>query len=399
MGKDLKGKVLEKGISQRKDGRYEARATIRGHKIDIYSFNLAELKKSFEEEKRKVYNKENIYNDNITFKEWYLEWFTKCKAPNLKSDISRRSYDRKIRNTYVRILGNKKMVDVLQIDIQGATSQLFDDGYSTRTVKEAISILKDCFENAVINHLINFNPCIGINVKNDNVKPKEKRVLTLEEQKIFLEKVKNSYYFEAYAILLSTGMRIGEFSALQWEDIDFDKKCININHSMQTDYYKGTKTEKLTTPKTLNSYRAIPFFGETSSLLKAWKKKQEKYKKQLGDRWRSKPEYGNLVFTNTMGAPITRYVLAHDIKKVVRNINLQEIYKASREGRKPKEFKSLHPHAFRHTFATRCFEKKLDPLFIQNIMGHSNYSTTISYTHVLDEEKQNQVIKVGDFLS
>lgn len=108
MGKDLKGKVLEKGISQRKDGRYEARATIRGHKIDIYSFNLAELKKSFEEEKRKVYNKENIYNDNITFKEWYLEWFTKCKAPNLKSDISRRSYDRKIRNTYVRILGNKK---------------------------------------------------------------------------------------------------------------------------------------------------------------------------------------------------------------------------------------------------------------------------------------------------
>ena len=75
MGKDLKGKSLGKGFSQRKDGRYGARAIIKGHKIDIYNFNLTELKRAFEEEKRKIYNNENIYSNNTTLEEWYVEWF------------------------------------------------------------------------------------------------------------------------------------------------------------------------------------------------------------------------------------------------------------------------------------------------------------------------------------
>ena len=45
MGKDLRVKELGKGISQRKDKRYEARAVINGQKIDLYDFNLEKLKK------------------------------------------------------------------------------------------------------------------------------------------------------------------------------------------------------------------------------------------------------------------------------------------------------------------------------------------------------------------
>ena len=89
---------------------------------------------------------------------------------------------------------------------------------------------------------------------------------------------------------------------------------------------------------------------------------------------------------------------AKNIEKVVKNINLKEVQLAAREGREPRVLKHIHPHAFRHTFATRCFEKGLDPLFVQSIMGHSNYSTTISYTHVLDDTKQKEVAKVGNFL-
>ena len=118
----------------------------------------------------------------------------------------------------------------------------------------------------------------------------------------------------------------------------------------------------------------------------------------MGDRWRANPEHGELVFTITVSSPVTRYVIVHDINKVVQNINLKEIYKASSEGRVPKKFEHIHPHAFRHTFATRCFEKGLDPLFVQSIMGHSNYSTTVSYTHILDETKSKEIEKAGNFL-
>ena len=118
----------------------------------------------------------------------------------------------------------------------------------------------------------------------------------------------------------------------------------------------------------------------------------------MKERWRCPKELGDLVFTNSLGAPATRYVLARDINRIVDNINLADIYKAVEEGRAPKVFPKVHPHSFRHTFATRCFEKKLEPLFIMEIMGHTNYSTTISYTHLLDDKSREEVAKAGAFV-
>lgn len=397
MGKDLNGKELGKGLSQRKDGRYEARAVINGVKIDIYDMNLTALKKAFEIEKAKVLRDEKNIRPNVTFGEWYAEWFEKCKSPQLKSDVSRKTYDRKVRNTYCKILHDKKMEDISQMHMQGATAELIESGYTDRSIKEALGIVYECMEIAIVNHIISTNPCIGIKIQNANIR-RERRVMKMWEQELFLEEVKNRYYYEAYKILLLTGMRIGEFSGLQWRDVDFENKVININRSMTTAYIDGRKVEELTTPKTANSYRAIPFFGETEECLRAWKKKQDMYKKKLGDRWRARPELGDLVFTSTVGSPVTRYVIVHDINKVVQNINLKEISKAFRENREPVLFEHLHPHAFRHTFATRCFEKGLDPLFVQSIMGHANYSTTVSYTHVLEDLRQREVAKVGNFL-
>ena len=106
-------------------------------------------------------------------------------------------------------------------------------------------------EIAIVNHIINVNPCVGIKIQNANER-KERRVMKQWEQDLFLNEVKDRYYYEAYKILLLTGMRIGEFSGLQWRDVDFENKVININRSMQTAYIDGRKIEELTTPKTAN---------------------------------------------------------------------------------------------------------------------------------------------------
>lgn len=399
MGKDLKGKELGKGLSQRPDGRYEARAKINGVKIDIYNMSLSNLKKSFELEKAKVLREEKGIRPDLKLKDWYNEWFTKCKSPQLKSEVSRKTYDRKLRNTFIRIIGDKRISDITQINIQDATTQLYDvEHYNIRSVKEALSILRECFEIAIINKLVQANPCIGVTIHEGNEMPKERRVLSHWEQDVFLNEVKDSYYNEPYCILLITGMRIGEFSGLQWNDIDFDKKVIRVQRSMMTAYQDGKKIMELTTPKTANSYRLIPFFDDTENLFKAWKVKQDYYKEKLGSRWRLDEKFGDLVFTTTMGSPITRYNIVHDLKKVETNIILKENNIAYREGRKPREFGHLHPHCFRHTFATRCFEKGLDPVVVQSIMGHANYSTTLSYTHILEDKTKEEVAKIGKFL-
>ena len=398
MGKNLNGKEIGKGIGQRPDGRYEARATINGVKIHLYNMSLQELKKEFEAEKEKIIRGEVTEKSNTLLSDWYDEWFTKCKSPALKSDVSRKVYDRKIRNTYIRVLGEKIVNTISQLDIQNATNILSSEGYVKKSVKDALGGLRECFDIAIINKITTVNPCKGIIVADDLEISKERRVLSHWEQDLFLDEIKNSYYEEAYKILLTTGMRIGEFSALQWGDVDFDKKVINIQRSLMTAYVDGKKIMELTTPKTLNSYRAIPFFSETEALLKSWRKKQQMTKEKLGRRWRADEKFGDLVFTTTMGSPLTRYNIVHDLKKVETNIILKEQHLAAKEGREPRFFDHIHPHCFRHTFATRCFEKGMDPVVVQNIMGHANYSTTLSYTHILDDKKKAEANKVGEFL-
>lgn len=398
MGKDLQGKELGKGFSQRKGGLYEARAMVSGKKIDLYDMNLSKLKKAFEIEKSRLLRDEKNIRPKIKFGEWYTEWFEKCKSPQLKSDVSKRTYNRRIKNTYGKLLFDKELKYISQINLQQATFELTDKGYVDRTIKEALGIVRECLDAAVANQIILVNPAIGIKIKETNI-INERRVMTVSEQKIFLQEAQNRYYYEAYQFLLLTGMRIGEFSGLQWGDIDFTNKVINIRRSLQTAYYNGKKTEELTTPKTQNSYRKIPFFPETEECLIAWKKKQESCKERLGSRWRASPELGDLVWTSLYGSPVTRYVLSNDINKIVNDINLKETAIAPKEGREPIEFKHLHPHAFRHTFATRCLEKGLDSVFVQNIMGHANYSTTLSYTHILEDLRKREIAKIDTFLN
>ncbi|RKJ40471.1 hypothetical protein D7X25_28865 [bacterium 1XD42-8] len=52
--------------------------------------------------------------------------------------------------------------------------------------------------------------------------------------------------------------------------------------------------------------------------------------------------------------------------------------------------RDFHPHTLRHTFATRCFENKMEPKVVQALLGYS--STTLNiYTHVLDKKMEEEL--------
>lgn len=326
------------------------------------------------------------------------EWFPVYKSPYLKDEVNRHNYIVRYENTFGRLIGNRRISCITEILIQKAANSLIDDfGYSTKFIRESVSSLKEAFNAAVTNHLISRNPSSNIVVKNDNL-VSERVVMTDEQQMQFLNIAKHRYYSEVYQILLSTGMRIGELTGLQWDDIDFENKEIHIRHSMQSAYLNGKKILNMTTPKTSNSIRDIPMFDGVENLFVSWKEKQDKVKKELGRRWRLPKEFENLVFTSSLGSPLTRYVLSNDINKIVSILNKNEEYLAEQENRKPQKFPKIHPHSFRHTFATRCFEKNLKPVFIMSIMGHSNYETTLSYTHLLKKSNDQQVSLAGSFV-
>ncbi len=393
MPKDLKGKELPKGIYQRKDGRYEARALINGIRIQLYNFNLKELKVDFE--KRKAEAKQGVDKklSNITLDEWFDEWFTRYKAPHVK-ETSIAPMKRKYHANYGRLIGNMKVVDIRNMDIQDVINTMQREGKATSSMRDALGRVRECLECAKNNRIISENPCFNIIVPWENVS-KERRFLSQDEQNRFLRQVEDNWYKEMFYIMFLTGMRIGEVGGLKWEDVDFKNKCININRSLSCEYESGVKTVRLTKPKTHNSYRKIPFMGEAEEMLLSQKKKQNKIKKDLGKRYRSNGEFLDLVFVTSMGSPVFRYHAEKEVKKVVKAINEQEAFDSVREQREPHYFDDLYPHAIRHTFCSRCFQLNMNPKVVQKLMGHQHYSTTIDiYTHVMQDDIDSEVCKL-----
>lgn len=393
MPKDLKGRKLPKGIYQRKDGRYEARALINGIRIQLYNFNLKELKVEFEKRKEEAKQGVDKKLSNITLDEWFDEWFAKYKVPRIK-ETSIAPMKRKYRNNFGRLIGNMKVSEIRNMDIQDVVNTMHQEGKAASSIREALGRVRDCLESAKNNHIIPENPCFEITVSWENVH-KERRFLSIEEQNKFLQQVENTWYKEMFYIMFLTGMRIGEVGGLKWKDVDFKNECIHINRSLSCQYESGVKTVRLTTPKTHNSYRKIPFMGEAKEMFLSQKKKQDKIKKELGKRYRSDGELEDLVFVTSMGSPVYRYHAEKEVKKIVKAINEQEAFDSVREQREPHYFEDMYPHAIRHTFCSRCFQLDMNPKVVQKLMGHQHYSTTIDiYTHVMQNDIDNEACKL-----
>lgn len=382
MGKDLHGKNIGKGFSQRKDGRYTYRKMVDGQKIEICNTNLATLRR---EVKKAPDPKPRVYRD-VTFRDWYEEWFRDFKAPILKNDSCRATYHRKIKHNYLELLGDKKVREITQRDIQLATNDVAKMGYCSKTIRENLGIVRECLKVAILNNIIDKNPCEAIGLKTDYKMQDRRRVMTVEEEREFLEEAKNSEYSDLFHIMLLTGMRIGELSGLKIDDIDFGNRVIHVRRQLVTFYDKGQKHCDFSTPKSNMGFRDIPFFSGVEKYLHHVLSNR---KKATEDRFK------DLVFLTSRGTPVNRYNLAQAIDKIVDNINNKRMFAALQSGGNFVKFEPLYPHAFRHTFCTRLFEKGMNPVVVQRIMGHTNYRTTLSYTHTNDDYLCQAADQVG----
>ena len=208
MGKDLKGRELGKGLYQRKDGRYEARAKINGNDVSIYGFNLRELKKNFQELKEQAQNAVEYRRKNLTLNEWFEEWFRTYKLPVVK-ETSVFPMKRKFYSSFGASLGERTVASITNIDIQGGINRMSQEGRATSSMREALGRMRECMESAKNNQIISLNPCFEINVPWENTQVR-RRFLSREEQNTFLAAMEHNWYKEMFYIMFLTGMRIGD---------------------------------------------------------------------------------------------------------------------------------------------------------------------------------------------
>ena len=229
MGKDLKGKELGQGIVQRKNGRYEARFTNRfGKRISFSGYDLKDVKKRYNES---FYENEKEINirENIKLDDWYIQWMNVCKYDVIRPD-TKRHYNQIYKKHISPYLGNKYLKDIKQIDIKKRLKELDNKGYGFETKNKVRIILLDILNKAIVNEYLCKNPVKGISVKRDE--EKDIKVLSVEEQSIFFDCCKGTFYDNLYVVAVTTGMRIGELAGLKWSDIDWNKKVINVKRTL-----------------------------------------------------------------------------------------------------------------------------------------------------------------------
>ena len=390
MGKDLKGKELGHGIIQKKGGRYEARYVDRfGKRISISGMDLKDVKKRYNEALYENEKELNIRSD-IKLDDLYKQWMNIYKYDIIRENT--KNHYNQVYNKHISpYIGNFYLKDIRQMDIKKIIKELDKNGYKFETKNKVRILLVDIFNKAIINEYVMKNPAKGMSIKRDE--KKDIRVLSVEEQTLFFDCCKGTFYDNFFTTAISTGMRIGELAALRWKDIDWENNLIHVTRTLIYQKFEGDAKKEfhLGNPKTYTSIRDIPINRQCEIALK--KQYMQKYVVEAKAPKCKQPEeqFKDLLFTTKYDTPLNSQIVCDAIKKIVDEINLTRDY--------IEEMEVFSCHCFRHTFATRAFEAGIQPKTVQAYLGHATLQMTMDlYTAVMPQHLSNEMEKMSEVL-
>lgn len=334
-------KYKGKTIKKRADGRYWTRYYDKeGKQHSVYGKTEKECLSRLKEALRQNENGNTNITPSITLGEWIKKWLELYKLGKLKPSTLEQM-QRYLKD--IAPLENKPLKKLTSIDIQ----ELLNGIDKPRKREKLFEHLKDALTKAAKNKLITDNLFDGID------KPKfirkQSRALTLEQEQMFIAECKRSNQGDLLLLCLYQGLRLGEALALTYDDIDFDKKTITVNKSIDS-------LGNVTTPKTATSIRTLPLFARTAELFK--------------------PDGKGNVFTHP------RKVYQNSMIKICKRLG----------------FEGINIHSLRHTFATRCSERGVAVKVAQKWLGHATLEMTLNvYTHVNADFEQKEVVKFDTY--
>ena len=329
---------------------------------------------------------DDVAKQNISLSQWVFDWVQVYKKPPVVKETTYASY-MQIWEKYVHpFFGKHPLASITNQEIQLFYNHLLtngrndgkEGGLSPKTVRNIHTMLKSALQMAV-GKIILKNPTED--TSRPSVHEKDMRVLTLEEMEIFIKEVYAERLRAAIFISLFTGIRMGELLALTWDDVDFKKRTIRINKDyVRVTVYdeqgnkNGTKLIVQETPKSKKSNRIMPLQEDLFQLLVLHLQVQQSSRR---------PNPLNLVFPSKVGTHTDPRTYQKRMAAISKRCEIQHV----------------NVHALRHTFATRLVEQQVPLRIIQELLGHSSITTTMRYTHALQEEKEKAVSSMSVFLN
>lgn len=356
--------------AQRKDGTWYRTIVIDGKRRYVYGKTETEVNKKFRELKNKKPEVITKAIKRMTVEEYMTEWLTEYKKLELKP----KSYDTLECSLQYQIFPyfkGRQFFSLTHNEIQKFINTLNKEGCSYSVIRKAYLALNACFKHAMTKDDLEKNPCMLIKLPKKaekNIKTIE--VLTQDEIRRYCDAAAECYsngraiYRLGYGLvlILFTGLRLGEAGGLMWKDIDFEKRTLSVQRSLEyvknRNWKEGDNKYVLVegSTKSRSSERTIPL---NQTAMKALLELQK--------------ITGNFP-----------YVFSHDSGKPMNPRNLNRVHAGilQRAG-----IKHIGIHALRHTFATQLFAQKVDVKIISKLLGHSEVSVTYNiYIHLMQEE-------------
>ena len=294
----------------------------------------------------------------------FLPWY--------KTQVKLRTYENRLTSTNKHFPYFYKMAvsEIEPIHVQSwqlKLSETLKSSYS-RAVKGLFSVAMD---RAIVLGITETNPSRIIG----NVKKQKSKIefWTKDEfEKVISLIYKEDYYqhfiFISLWFLFMTGMRIGEATAIQWEDIDFETGILTINKTL---YYKNQTDYRFVEQKTKASVRYIVLDEVTLQFLKEWQHVQQ-----------SLITTGFVMSYN--GIPTQKHTIAHAIGRYAKLAGIHRI----------------RIHGLRHSHASLLISMGENPLIIKDRLGHEDIETTLgTYGHLYPNSNFDVATKLNGVIS
>jgi integrase len=269
-------------------------------------------------------------------------------------------YERQIRLHIAPVIGHCKLSALAPWDVESFYTYLTSHGRSPALVRKVGTTLTIALNAAVRLRLRDANPCLG--VRKPKVAKPEFQVLDPGQVARFLDAAKQDRLYPFYLTMLDTGMRPGELFALGWEDVEFDKGCLQVRRSLEE--RKGQlRVKPVKTPK---ARRRIDLAAATLAAL------HEHRKRMLAEG-----HAGGPVFCNTVGTWLRIGDLTNgSFKPILARAN-------ARDG-SDAPLPDIRLYDLRHTCATLFLLADVPAKVVSERLGHSTVTLTLdTYSHVL----------------
>ena len=324
---------------------------------------------------------EYIKRTDINVIEFYSIFRENYLVPN-SSAITLNDYDVKFKRYAVTRIGNKKIQNIKSKDIYDFYSNIRNTTNAKEgTLKIVHAYLRKMFNFAVDLEYINRSPMAKVTAPKSV--GKKFVVWSPEEVNKFLDysKEKNiwSYYVMAFTVM--TGLRRSEVCGLKWEDINWDKKTIQLTRTVHD--IVGQEYPVIQHGKTKGSMTTIPVPELAMDLLKDIKgfhlTVESKVDKTLF------PNNEGWVFLNSYGKLINTGWITNSFRRNLQKLDLPT---------------PMNLRGFRHLFATYLLQQNVHPKVVQELLRHSTFKLTMdTYSHVVESIGREAVSSIDQVLN